>query len=467
MLKLLNINSRFRNNYYKTNSCDFTLNLPFSLKNVINMSLESTEIPFNFYSFSSKLGTNEFTIEMYDEKYEIVNVPGQGKKVKWVGGDGTKPVKTNIKKYVIKIKDGNYTGLQLEQYLNEIVFSKNKDDFKSNIVRYRNIDGNNAGAKVLTQEMINKLNIATNNAANLANQFITQDAGAKTITAEDLKILREAIAKGEAGKLIPVDPAQEQQIREQVIAEEKKKQQQKQQQQQIIQETLQFTKDDDEGVAKGFTVSVDQQNVNIKNRLKGISCMYDEITNKFSFFRDLRTDDGLPNVKPNADGKGGVLTKFNIDWRIEKDTNRSIQLNMGWMLGFRQQYYNYDNDYVELNKIKVYNSYGFSGESNFNTLSTNYVFLSVNDYNSNFTPNLLSPFEVSTFNDNNILAKINTLDGKIIFNSGNYMNNSTRQYYGPVNINKFQIKFLDEFGRVIDLNNSDYSFTLSLEILYD
>ena len=137
------------------------------------------------------------------------------------------------------------------------------------------------------------------------------------------------------------------------------------------------------------------------------------------------------------------------------------------MLGFRQQYYSHEEDYVELHKVKVDNTFGYSGESNFNTLSTNYVLLSINDYNNNFTSNLLSPFEVSSFNDNNILAKINTIDGLIDFKAGDFQSKMYREYYGPINISKFQIRLLDEFGRVIDLNNSDYSFTLSFEILYD
>ena len=129
MSKLLNINSRFRNNYYSTKSTDFSIQLPFQIKNVINMSLESTEIPHNFYSFSSELGTNEFTIEMYEEQFRLLSSgANKAPTVKWNVGTDTyisydeknPPIKTNIKKYIIKIKDGNYTGKDLERYLNEI-----------------------------------------------------------------------------------------------------------------------------------------------------------------------------------------------------------------------------------------------------------------------------------------------------------------------------------------------------------
>ena len=53
--KLLNINTRFRNNYYRTQSTDFIYHLPYNIKNIINLRLESMQIPFNFYSFSSKI----------------------------------------------------------------------------------------------------------------------------------------------------------------------------------------------------------------------------------------------------------------------------------------------------------------------------------------------------------------------------------------------------------------------------
>ena len=45
--------------------------------------------------------------------------------------------------------------------------------------------------------------------------------------------------------------------------------------------------------------------------------------------------------------------------------------------------------------------------------------------------------------------------------------NRTREYFGPVDIQRLSIQLLDEFGRVIDLNNMDWSFVLSFVCLYD
>jgi len=42
-----------------------------------------------------------------------------------------------------------------------------------------------------------------------------------------------------------------------------------------------------------------------------------------------------------------------------------------------------------------------------------------------------------------------------------------RQYFGPVDIQKLKIQLLDEYGRVIEMNNMDYSFCLTLVSVYD
>ena len=41
--------------------------------------------------------------------------------------------------------------------------------------------------------------------------------------------------------------------------------------------------------------------------------------------------------------------------------------------------------------------------------------------------------------------------------------NRTREYTGPVDIKKLTIKLYDEYCRIIDLNNTDWSFSLDFE----
>jgi hypothetical protein len=42
-----------------------------------------------------------------------------------------------------------------------------------------------------------------------------------------------------------------------------------------------------------------------------------------------------------------------------------------------------------------------------------------------------------------------------------------RKYFGPVDIQTLQVRLLDEFGRVVDMQNVDFSFCLTFKLLYD
>ena len=41
-----------------------------------------------------------------------------------------------------------------------------------------------------------------------------------------------------------------------------------------------------------------------------------------------------------------------------------------------------------------------------------------------------------------------------------------RQYFGPVDIQRLHIRLYDEYGRVVNMNNMNYSFCITLEQLY-
>ena len=148
--------------------------------------------------------------------------------------------------------------------------------------------------------------------------------------------------------------------------------------------------------------------------------------------------------------------------------NRSIQLNMGWILGFRKSYYVYDDDYVERTAVSYDKNEGFEAEACYqNTNGQRYIFLSIDDFNKNYSKTMLSPFENSVINDDNIFAKINNASDSFDYSNGDVDFLFKRTYFGPVDLMKLRIRILDEFGRVVDLNKSDYSFTIKVEQLYD
>ena len=60
--RAVNIDTRFRPNYYTTKSSDLQINLPTKVERAISMRLASIEIPISFYAVSSAFGNNVFKV---------------------------------------------------------------------------------------------------------------------------------------------------------------------------------------------------------------------------------------------------------------------------------------------------------------------------------------------------------------------------------------------------------------------
>jgi len=157
-------------------------------------------------------------------------------------------------------------------------------------------------------------------------------------------------------------------------------------------------------------------------------------------------------------GIDGELFNFSLhfDLKIDENTDDTpLPLKLGWMLGFRNGVYENNSVYV---------SEGLS-----NIAGPQYVFLVVDDYNNNVNNGFYSAFTNSLLNKN-ILARI-SLQQFNIYNVTNQSNlpiiSYPRQYFGPVDIQKLHVQLLDEYGRVVNLNNMDFSFCLSFQTVYD
>jgi hypothetical protein len=141
--------------------------------------------------------------------------------------------------------------------------------------------------------------------------------------------------------------------------------------------------------------------------------------------------------------------KFGID-----DRNTPLPLKLGWILGFRNGIYVGNLNYVS--------------ESVVDTTGAKYIYLVVDDYNNNVNNNFYSAFNSSILNKN-ILARISLQGNNFNILSQNNLGILTtpREYFGPINLQIMNIQLLDEYGRIIDLNNMDYSFCLTLTTIYD
>ena len=150
--------------------------------------------------------------------------------------------------------------------------------------------------------------------------------------------------------------------------------------------------------------------------------------------------------------------KFSLDFQADKngkeDTNTPLPLKLGWILGFRNGIYINNVTYVSEGIVDM--------------LGPRYIYLVVDDYNNNVNNSFYSAFTSSILN-NNILARIsmNVNFFDILGQNNLSLITTPREYYGPVDIQKMNIQLLDEYGRILDINNMDYSFCLTFKSVYD
>ena len=167
---------------------------------------------------------------------------------------------------------------------------------------------------------------------------------------------------------------------------------------------------------------------------------------------------------PDRSGTGKMIVTATTDLILRFDTDINghkdqspLPLKLGWMLGFR---------YSEYNSKQSYTSEGIVDLS-----GPKYLYLAIDDYNNNVNNGFYSAFNASVLN-NNIIARISLKPGTSNFlgiadTTCSNIVAYPRQYFGPVDIKKLHVQLLDEYGRQIRLNYMDYSFCLTMQVVYD
>ena len=74
-------------------------------------------------------------------------------------------------------------------------------------------------------------------------------------------------------------------------------------------------------------------------------------------------------------------------------------------------------------------------------------------------------------NDSDILAVLPIKSkgfaiGDLIIETNGQLQDNKREYYGPVTIERLNVKLLDDIGNIVNLNSGDWSITLLYECLY-
>jgi hypothetical protein len=136
------------------------------------------------------------------------------------------------------------------------------------------------------------------------------------------------------------------------------------------------------------------------------------------------------------------------------NNNRSILKHIGWNLGFIYPTYS--------------GSIGYMGEAIMEVTSIRYIYLGIEDFNNQSNNHFVSVMKDS-FMSKDILARISLSGTSFSVLMENNMNIVTepRTYFGPVDIQKIRVRLYDEFGNILQMNNSNYSFCLNLKLMYD
>jgi hypothetical protein len=282
----INIDTRFRENYYGTQSTNFHLDLPIRLTQVVSLQLSALEMPNTFYAISGVFGNNFFVLTIAGVAPLIVTIP-----------------------------DGNYTYLTLQTFINTFLTAQT-------ILEYRHI------------QFLSDINTPNGTGA------------------------------GGSGKMV---------------------------------------------VAYDSTATPPLLNFSLS---------------------------------------------FQTDRYGNEDRQTPLPLKLGWLMGFREGYYENNTAYVSEGIIDL------SGPK--------YIYLVIDDFNNSVNDGFYGAFTSSILNKN-ILARI-SLQGSVFttFEQNNLLLVTTsRQYFGPVDIQKIQVQLLDEYGRILNLNNMDYSFCLTFQTIYN
>ena len=157
----------------------------------------------------------------------------------------------------------------------------------------------------------------------------------------------------------------------------------------------------------------------------------------------------IPNL-----GACNFILSFQTDYDGKPDFITPLPLKFGWMLGFRNGVYTNNISYISEGLIDL--------------SAPRYVFLSIDDHNNSVSDGFISVYSSSVLN-RNILARISVRGNVFNYMAQNNLSTTTypREYFGPVNIQRMNIQLLDEYGRILNLHNMDFSFCLNFDVIYD
>ena len=113
-------------------------------------------------------------------------------------------------------------------------------------------------------------------------------------------------------------------------------------------------------------------------------------------------------------------------------------------------------------------SLSYTSESVIEPFGIRYFYLVIDDYNNSVNNHFVTAFNRSILNPNTLariavrgsyFSVLTTNDLKVV--------TEPREYFGPVDIQRLHVRIFDEYGRLLDMNNTNFSFCLTFKLLYN
>jgi hypothetical protein len=166
--------------------------------------------------------------------------------------------------------------------------------------------------------------------------------------------------------------------------------------------------------------------------------------------------------------------QFKINFTSNKDgvvlsateNPQPLQMTLGWMLGYRSSTGVYSSIATGANGSIL-------SEGICNVQGTRYIYVSIDDFVNSSNNYFTAAFSNSIMAPN-IITRINVADlaqDVTVFHYAQQEGYSTeldrsRNYFGPVDIQKLRVTLYDEYGRIVNLNHMDWSMELMFECIY-
>jgi hypothetical protein len=163
------------------------------------------------------------------------------------------------------------------------------------------------------------------------------------------------------------------------------------------------------------------------------------------------------DISGNSAINGYTVIQLTMDNRKNQngfiDTTEIYQ-KLAWNLGFTQLIYHGSSQYVS--------------DSVVNPCAIRYLYLAIEDFNNSVNNHFVTAFNSSILSPN-ILARISVKGNYFqwMMENDHVVVTEPRKYFGPVDIQRLKIQLFDDRGRILDMNNSNYSFCLNFKLLYD